>query len=149
MGLVYKMCNRLEEAERCFRSSLELYEALGPPDKFQAIALNNLSDITMQRGDYQEALKQSLRSLEIRKTLNNPNDIAFSYYRIASIYRTQGEIDLAQDYAEKSLEIRREHGDKMNLGYVLKLLGDPPFARPIPRGVAVSAPKPGDLRSAR
>ncbi|MFN0058212.1 MAG: sigma 54-interacting transcriptional regulator [Planctomycetota bacterium] len=124
MGLVYKMCNRLEEAERCFRSSLELYEALGPPDKFQAVALNNLSDIIMQRGDYQEALKQSLRSLEIRKTLNNPNDIAFSYYRIASIYRTQGEIDLAQDFAEKSLEIRREHGDKMNLGYVLKLLGD-------------------------
>ncbi len=124
MGQVLKLRNRLDDAEACFRRALQIWGDIGQQDSLQALALNNLSELLMYRGDYARALEHSLRALEIRKALENPTDIAFSYYRLAKIYRNQGELDRAADYAEKSLEIRRGLGDKNSLAFSLQILGE-------------------------
>lgn len=123
IGLVHKMMNRRDEAEACFRKSATIFETLGLTSP-QAIALSNLSDMMLSRGDYAKALKYAFQGLEMRKTVGNARGVAFSYYRIACIYKDQGELDRSADYAEKSLEIRRELGDKLDLAYALLLLGE-------------------------
>lgn len=124
LGLVHKMENDFDAAEHCFRTSLRIWEELGEAEQYRAFALSNLSDILTSKGNFESAIELGLQSLEIRKRLGNPAEIALSYYRLAYIYRTQGDLGRATDYAEKSLEKRRALGDKNSLGYSLRLLGE-------------------------
>ncbi|MGE3163504.1 MAG: sigma 54-interacting transcriptional regulator [Planctomycetota bacterium] len=123
VGLVYKMQNRLDEAEACFRASEEIFRDLGVASA-QAAVMNNLSDILLSKGKYDLALKYAKESLERRRSVQDAGGMAHSYYRIASIYKNQGQLDRAADYAEKSLAIRRDLSDKLNLAYSLELIGE-------------------------
>ena len=51
------------------------------------------------------------------KKFKNRTGVAFSYYCIGKIYQAKGELDKATSYAEKSLQIRHELGEKTGIAW--------------------------------
>ncbi len=91
-GLVYASLKNNEEAERCFREIISGNISGQKPIGYD-IALNNLGEILMRRGDYGEAIElfgsAKLTTPDLRNTILQ--NLAFSYY-------LTGDLDNAAKY---------------------------------------------------
>lgn len=68
---------------------------------------------------FAEALKNNKLGLELQLALQNKVEIAISYNNIGVLYSKKPDLDSAIVYAEKSLAVSRENGDKRGVTYSL------------------------------
>ncbi|MGH8549945.1 MAG: tetratricopeptide repeat protein [Methylococcales bacterium] len=103
---------RLDEAERCYRSVLEIHP--GHPD-----ALHFLGILLHRHGDSRAGLELVNRSLAI-----DPWNI-HALNNLGNIHKELGESEEAARCYRKVLELRPNHVDALNnLGVILKIHGD-------------------------
>jgi len=87
-------------------------EKLGWLKKATAEAYNTIGIIYYQQGNYPKALDHYIRSLKLKKKLNDKAGIARTYNNIAVIYRLQGNYSKALDHYIRSLKFARQLKDK-------------------------------------
>lgn len=90
-----------------------------------AVVLNNLGIIAKEKGDYEKALEQHYRALEIRREHNEQYGICQSLNNLGATYFTSGEKMRSKPYFEQSLEISLEKNfipsSLISLGYLRML----------------------------
>ncbi len=96
--------------------SLKLAEVKND-SKLQAKALNYLSVIYRDQGEYEKSLGFSTHSLQLAQSVNDPTQIAYSYNNISTIYRLMGNYPAALEKLYKALEIFEGISDKVGIGY--------------------------------
>lgn len=96
-----------------------------------ASAINNWGYLQDANGKQDLAIELYLRSLQLRKEVNDQAGVAQSLNNLATLYQTMGNVNKAIDYFEQSLNIRKEINDKEgiaeslnNLGFLYDHLGD-------------------------
>ncbi len=116
-----------ENAKKYHLESLEMLKSIYPTDnRHSAIRYHNLGklSISMWFGDknekhLEEAETYLLKSKDIRITIYGPNSehVCTAYNALSELYDFKGMIDLAIDYAEKSVKIYDDTGEKNSLDY--------------------------------
>ncbi|MEO9870746.1 tetratricopeptide repeat protein [Ekhidna sp.] len=93
-------------------------------------ALNSTGVNLYHQGEYVEALKYYLRANKIYEELEDPENIAKSYNNIGIIYKLFNNYELAIEYYQESLEIRKKNNLKnqtapyFNLNELHHFIGD-------------------------
>ena len=94
-------------------------------------ALMKLGHLSLRKGEYDYARSQYYRSLDIRKQLNSPDEIASSMHALAHVAHLEGDVIAARPLYEQSLAIRRVGKDRLamtmtmnNLANLLQDLGE-------------------------
>lgn len=79
----------------------------------QAAIYNNLGSIALELGEYDEALKNYKRSLELEQKVENPDykDLASTYNNIGTVHHRKKEMDLAIENFERAIAA---YNDKPN-----------------------------------
>ncbi len=103
-------------AIRAGNNSLELAEKIND-SKLQAKALNYLSVIYRDQGEYEKSLGFSTHSLQLAQSVSDPTQIAYSYNNISTIYRLMGNYPAALEKLYKALEIFEGIKDRVGIGY--------------------------------
>jgi tetratricopeptide (TPR) repeat protein len=91
-------------------------------DEERAVALDNLGIVRHDTGDLAEALRLHLDAAAIFRRLKLGRDLATAYHNAGSVYVTLRRPE-AEGFLERALEIRRDNGDKVELGTTLAELG--------------------------
>lgn len=88
-----------------------------------AALLNNLANVVMAQGDYEEASALHKESLEIRQELGNEYGIASSLHNLGTLAMYRGDYESARATLLESLSIREKLGDKRDIGALLHAVG--------------------------
>lgn len=138
IGFVYQGLDDTIKAFMYYEKSLHLREGLKENSGI-AQSLNNLGLMYRKYGDpsckskeknvcqkagTQKALAYYLRSLELKKEVNDAQGIGICYNNIGSVYSTLGDLDKALEYFNKSLEIRKEINDKNGMSIAHNNIGN-------------------------
>jgi len=91
--------------------------------RYHGSSLNNLAIIYKNTGDLDSALDYNLKSLAIKKDINDKKGMANSYVNIGGVYHTQGNLIKALEYYFKCMSIREELLDKKGVANVLINIG--------------------------
>jgi tetratricopeptide (TPR) repeat protein len=75
------------------------------------------------KGDLNKALEEALGCLELQEKFGSKSDIAYTLQLLGSTYSDKDEIDLAHDYASRSLTLFEELNDHVGRATTLGLLG--------------------------
>ena len=72
-----------------------------------ATSINNIGAVYEKKGDYENALVQHQKGLEIRTRVFGSDHpaVAGSYTNIGNVYNSHGQYERALEYYQKSLEI--------------------------------------------
>ena len=135
IGLNHYMIGEYEKAFAYFQKALEIRkEKYGLIHSETAEVLHNIGRVFHSQYKYEESLKYYFDALDIRvKVSESMIEIAQSYRSIGLLYTDMGYYDMALDYNEKALSIRKiELGEEneytaqseCNIGYVYYNLGD-------------------------
>lgn len=89
----------------------------------RARALNAAGMLWTMTGDYERARDFYTGSLELRRRLGDPKQVAGSLNNLGYVAHEQGDYEAAQTYLEESLALYREMGDKWSIATVLNNLG--------------------------
>ncbi|MBX7183189.1 MAG: tetratricopeptide repeat protein [Bacteroidia bacterium] len=89
-----------------------------------AVSLNNEGLVFTQNGDYQMALANHLKGLELRKGSNDFSLLAHSYKSIGIDYTMLNVYDSAEYFLNKSIESNYKIGDSLQLSTVNSLKGE-------------------------
>jgi tetratricopeptide (TPR) repeat protein len=92
-------------------------------DKNRSILLHTLGILNQGFGDYDEALKQYQKSLEIKEKIGDIKGVSSSLHNIGAIYQDKGDYDEALKQYQKSLEIKEKIGDIKGVSYSLHQIG--------------------------
>lgn len=84
-------------------------------------------NLSLQLGEYANALENYLIALELRQMAGTSNDIAASQTNIGLLYRTLGLNDKAVDYFKDALSQRSENGTNAEMGDAYTHLGNAYF----------------------
>lgn len=108
----------IEYASEALQYSIEF------KDKDQeGLALINLCQGYLFNDIYDKALQFGLQSLEIRKTINNDYDLAFTLRTLGWLYYDIGYYDKALDYHTETLKIHEKIGDTQRIAYSYNSIG--------------------------
>lgn len=91
--------------------------------KSQAFAQTSLGLINQNNGEYDQAIKNHLKSLAIKKQLGDRKSYSGSYNNLGNIYKYKGDYVKAIDYYSKSLKIREEFEDDNGIATSLNNIG--------------------------
>lgn len=122
MGAIYSYMGDYDAALDYLNRSTSSPGALNQKDL--AHALNNKGVVNMERGNFDEALRDLERALVLREELKDKSEIASSLNNVAICYDDLGYYEQALGYYKKSLKLREELGDKANIANVLNNMGD-------------------------
>ncbi|MES2592660.1 MAG: tetratricopeptide repeat protein [Bacteroidota bacterium] len=92
--------------------------------KGEAVACANIGIIYERKGDYENALINHLKALEIRNEIGEKRGIAGSYNSIGVTYVKQGNYEKAMDNYLKCLKILEELGEKKAVGTIYSNIGN-------------------------
>ncbi len=130
LGFLYEEMGDFEAAMRYYESSLQIKMHIfgGDPHLSIAKTLTNMVITAIHLKDLSKALTYSLRALEIRRALLDPNhqEIGENMSNICYIYKSRGELQNAKEYGEGALRNLVKHfgNDDIRIAYLLSLLGD-------------------------
>lgn len=88
-----------------------------------AFAYNLIGRVNLNQGNYGTALDYFLKSLKIKKEIDDKKGIANSYNNIGIIYYNQGNYEKALTGYLESLKIREEIGDKLGIAMSYNNIG--------------------------
>ncbi len=102
---------QIRAAAKLYESSIELLEALNPPDLEEAASLrNNLAMIYREEGLHDRAEEHYIRAINISERLYGKQDltVASLYNNLAALYVNATHFSEALEIAKQSLEIREK-----------------------------------------
>jgi tetratricopeptide (TPR) repeat protein len=122
LGAVAQRRGDLGSAERWYRKSLEIEEALGDRPSL-ATSYHQLGMVAQHRGDFDAAEGWYRKSLEILEALGDRRRLATSYHQRGMVAQDRGDFDAAEGWYRKSLEILESLGNRPGLGNTYHQLG--------------------------
>ncbi|MDF0707198.1 tetratricopeptide repeat protein [Flagellimonas okinawensis] len=122
IGKVYLSLNNFELAEQYFEETRQASIKL-KDNKNLALALGQLGASHEKQGEYDEALKDQIKSLELFQKLGDAYGEAMTHENIGSIYEDLGQFELAFDYFNKAYDYLRESDSEEEIN-VLNNIGD-------------------------
>jgi tetratricopeptide (TPR) repeat protein len=87
-------------------------------------SLHNIGMIYQYKGDYDAALKEYQKSLEIREKIGDIKGVSSSLHQIGMIYQDKGDYDAALTNYKKSMEIKEKIGDIKGVSTSLHQIGN-------------------------
>jgi len=112
MGKIAADTGNPEKAERLFRQSLDLYQALREEWR-QAVILDELSLLAQGSGRFDEAQHLASESLSIRRALGDPLSVAMSLSRLGELAVSQGQLERGEHFIRESIQISRNVGNRV------------------------------------
>ncbi len=91
--------------------------------KKEEISYNNIGICYTKLKKYDQALDFLLKSLKIKKSINDVQSYSSSYLNIGNIYNYKEKYDLALDYYEKALIGLEKYGGKNGLAIIMNNIG--------------------------
>lgn len=113
-----------ENAMNYYHDALAYFRAAGETGNTASL-LNNLGNVYLQWGKYPEALECYLQSLDIKKTLKDPNHSgeAYTLNNIGLAYRELDETAKALEFHQKALDLMRQIDSKKGISLCLNNIG--------------------------
>lgn len=110
LGLLYlNNLNKPEKALSHFREAHEIYSRYANPFN-RARALSNLGLAYTAVGAYDSAKTVLLKSVDLRKNLQDQGNLAFAYHGLGDLMNRTGSFEEAVDYMHKSRTLSIKHG---------------------------------------
>ncbi|RBQ20915.1 SARP family transcriptional regulator [Spongiactinospora rosea] len=109
MGTLHMSQGRLAEAEKNFRTALELFESVGN-DHGYALVLRNYANVDGLRGDKEQMIAKYDRALDLLERVGDRIGAAHVMRTRAKHWLPLGETDRAQKLLEEALRICHEQG---------------------------------------
>lgn len=132
MGLTHQRTSNPKKALEYYRRALSL---AGNSNRLQLDIIRNSGNCHNDLGNYDSAIVLFNNLLEIATSQNLETEISRAYNNLGISYDSKGELLLALDYYQKSLDIKAKLDDKKgiastlnNIGVVLYNQGDIPRA---------------------
>jgi len=116
IGNIHWLNGDLEKAEVNYETALEVQRRLGI-EKDIASSLNNLGSIKLMQHKYDEGIPLYKESMQIKRRIKDYGELARTANNISIAYFENGELQLAKDYIEQSLEINKSLGAAKELIY--------------------------------
>lgn len=113
LGMVSADGERWDDAERYFRRSFEMAEALGDIH-LQGLTLLNHAEVHLARQDYEQARQNAETALGIFDQLDSKLDKADAYKVIGRAYRETGRYPLAESRLRSALELAVSTGSVLS-----------------------------------
>ena len=114
IGIVYRKLQQDDKALDYYNQALEIRKQVGPSGSL-ANVLNNIGNIHRDRREPAEALEHYFKALEIGLADRHGHTNTLS--NIATAYEDSGDLDRALVYYEKTIELKREIGEREGLAY--------------------------------
>jgi DNA-binding CsgD family transcriptional regulator/Flp pilus assembly protein TadD len=92
IGLLAMAWTRMAEAEDACREAIQVASKVGAREE-EGRALNALGVVTAYRGEFDEGIGFSLRSVEIAEELGNPDDLSTAYIDLTHVLGLAGRCD--------------------------------------------------------
>ena len=120
LGIVVKNRGDLVEAERRFQQALAIRGKI-PNSLSYAKVLTNLGVVARERGDLAAAERRQQEALVIReKKASNNLDLALTLSELAKIYREMEQLDRAQHFFERSLDVLDAQFESLGGSHLIK-----------------------------
>jgi len=119
LGFVLCYLGKFDEAREILERCIALYDSRQDAEQFAPITAQDpaaascsiLAVLSWILGDPDESVKQLDKAFLLAKELHRPINLAVVHTHAAELYQLRGETRLAQDHAEKGLQIASDHGD--------------------------------------
>ncbi|MEO9802751.1 MAG: response regulator [Reichenbachiella sp.] len=134
LGRTYSRMDAYDEAETNYLKTRALRRTLEDIEGLVTIAVD-LAELSMRKGDLDRSLNYFHESIGEIKKIKNKGALAFSLHNIAVIHRQKENLDSAEYYAIKSLEVAKANDLKNDV-------------RKIHENLSVIAEKRGDYEKA-
>lgn len=130
LAIVDEIQGKIPSAISLHYQSIAIFEAIDSK-RHLAWAYNGMGALHYQQYDYDEALVYFLKSMRMRKKLNDPEEVAKSMINIALIFNTKEQYDSSLFYLVQALPPFIASGDELmesiiysNLGSTYSYMGD-------------------------
>lgn len=122
LGTMYSGQGDHRRAESCLRRAIKINEAAGNRERLM-VNYNNLSGDMVARGQTDKGLELAYLALHQLDGLNQPDLEMLMKRNIASIYRKQGQPQMALDMAVKIADYQQRRGQRAYLSDTYRLMG--------------------------
>jgi class 3 adenylate cyclase/tetratricopeptide (TPR) repeat protein len=137
LGEVYRYQGRLQEAREAYTTTLHLARDLGITYG-EALMENNLAAVALREGQWDEA-EELLEDAEARfKTIGSEEMLAELYRHRAELNLHRRDLDAAQTWAERALDLAEAQKARTEAGRTWKLLADIRLAQGAPPSAAAA-----------
>lgn len=106
IGVSYYFQGQYKQALKFQQKALALLNA--SQNLRRGYILSAISYVYMRQGNYRAALDYHFKALEVRKKMNNPNELAKSYNSIGDFYQAQGNYLQAISYYQEALRTSKK-----------------------------------------
>ncbi len=120
LGLCYFRQKRLDEALKCFNTSLKIRQSLEVLDIGHI--LNNIGRVYAEKGEDTQAREFYHRAIEVNTALGHKDKRGLDLSNLGQLYLKQGKLVKAEDYLLKAFAILEETGELNPLVNVTELL---------------------------
>ena len=128
LGGVYLNRGHLEHAEALYRQSLETWQQFGSTYG-EAFLYMNLATVALKRRQWNQAIEHLTQSQELCTQIRAEDFLAEAYRHMAEAYLGLGQVDKAETWANRSLELAQSQEMKLEEGATRKVLGMIYYAR--------------------
>lgn len=104
LGLSYVELNRPNDARKVYAEGLEVARKIGY-QQVEAMLLNNLSDILLRDGRFEEAGNNAFKVLELQKRYPDSATLMSANTILAHYYLAKGDYDKAEQLAKLAMDI--------------------------------------------
>lgn len=123
LGTMYSGQGDHRKAESCLRLAIKINEAAGNRERLM-VNYNNLSGDMVARGLLDKGLELAFLALHQLDGMHRPDLEMLMRRNIASIYRKQGQPQMALEMAMKIADNQQRHGQQMYLSDTYRLMGE-------------------------
>ncbi|NBC34506.1 MAG: tetratricopeptide repeat protein [Alphaproteobacteria bacterium] len=128
LGIVAQKRGDLDDAERWYRKSLEMWQALGDRPGM-ATTYHQLGMVAQERGDLDDAERWYRKALGIDEALGERPGMAQSYHQLGMVAQERGDLDDAERWYRKAVEIDEALGDRPGMAQSYHQLGNVGYLR--------------------
>lgn len=122
IGKSQRLILNLNEAEIYFRRSLD-YSGQINDRRQMALALTNLAYVQLERDQYDKAIKNTTRSIQLLTELNDLNGLGETHNILGMVYREQGKYNLASTNFNQALVYYESTSNKEEIAGVYHNVG--------------------------
>ncbi|QTD48483.1 ATP-binding protein [Sulfidibacter corallicola] len=120
-GQIY--LGRYEDAETAISRRMTLSQDRSDHRDAYIEALKDLAIVHYYRGDYEEALAEYRRLLDLQEEQGQERELADTLNNIGLIHRKRGSYEVALDYYLRALDLYEKHGSPKNIASGLNNIG--------------------------
>jgi len=126
LGRIYIYRGNLDEAKKCFTTSLDYWESVG--DSVQlSFGYGYLGDLNYRKCNYTTAENYYIKGLEIKTKHRDTKYIAYSYNSLGNIKLANCKYQEALKYYRKALHLNQQFNNISGICYSLYALGNTYF----------------------